>query len=352
MRLYIGRNHQQKDRSVQSVFRLAGNDEDALTYALGFLLAQDQGFCRKVLRLCGVQAPVNSLETYKVSLQEVTDTRFGRRDVVVEGVGMRVVLEAKIGRGEPTVFQLSKYADEHRLWGNFQRKVIVALTQVELSSSFRSAMEQRLSEQRINFRAVQWHQILELALSHRPANNSQATRFLHDEFIRYAMKDYNMGYYDAEVHIQDVNPLNAKIFRECWIYVTSLKDKRAPLYFAPYCTKQGSRSGINQLSKVVDTRVVRLADEPDYLESGTPEQIRRWADGWARLRDRAQREGFQDGEVRLLFFDEPMPLTATPLSKKAFNATLPNKQIPKQIPKGFSLGFDELLRGVRLASNG
>ena len=31
-------------------------------------------------------------------LQEVTVSSFGRRDIVIEAVGMRVVLEAKIGR--------------------------------------------------------------------------------------------------------------------------------------------------------------------------------------------------------------------------------------------------------------
>ena len=213
-------------------------------------------------------------------------------------------------------------------------------------------MEQRLSEQRILFRSVQWHQILKLALGHRPALDSQTTRFLHDEFVRYAMRDYDMGYYDAEVHIQDVNPLNAEIFSECWMYVTSLKDKRAPLYFAPYCTKQGARTGISHVSKVIDTRVVRFAEEGEHLGSGTLEQLRHWKDGWAKVRSRALREGFADGEVRLFFLDEPVPLTEIPLSKKSFNATEPVKQIPRQIPKGFSLGFDELLRGARRASNG
>lgn len=43
MRLFIGKNHDQKVASapVQSIFRLAGNNEDVLTYALGFLLARD-----------------------------------------------------------------------------------------------------------------------------------------------------------------------------------------------------------------------------------------------------------------------------------------------------------------------
>ena len=45
MRLHIGKNHWGKTSNpVQSIFRLAGSDEDALTYALGFLLAHDPQF--------------------------------------------------------------------------------------------------------------------------------------------------------------------------------------------------------------------------------------------------------------------------------------------------------------------
>ena len=36
MRLYIGKNHEGEAAPVQSIFRLAGSDEDALTFGLGF----------------------------------------------------------------------------------------------------------------------------------------------------------------------------------------------------------------------------------------------------------------------------------------------------------------------------
>ena len=50
MRLYIGKNHRGKTtKPVQSIFRLSGSNEDALTYALGFLLARDHEFCFKLV---------------------------------------------------------------------------------------------------------------------------------------------------------------------------------------------------------------------------------------------------------------------------------------------------------------
>jgi len=48
-------------------------------------------------------------------------------------------------------------------------------------------------------------------------------------------------------------------------------------------------------------------------------------------------------EQTILFLDEPMPFRSPPLTKNAFNATCPSKQIPQQIPQGFSLRFDDLL---------
>ena len=72
MRLQIGQT------PVQSIFRLAGNDEDALTYALGFLLAHDADLCQKFVRLCGVK-PAGAFKCdYIIRLQEASG-RFGRR---------------------------------------------------------------------------------------------------------------------------------------------------------------------------------------------------------------------------------------------------------------------------------
>ncbi len=341
MRLSIGKNHQGEGRTVQSIFRLIGNDEDALTYALGFLLARDPDFCVKVVRLCGIKAPRRLRDAYTVHLQEVTDRRFGRRDIVIEADNLRVVLEAKIGKSEPTDGQLLKYADENSLWEKFSRKAVVALTQVELRSSILDKTHSKLSDKGITCSAVQWHQIVELALRHVPSDNSEVSRYLLDEFIRYARKDYNMGYHDAEVFIQDVGTHSAKIFRECWLYVGVPKDKWAPLYFAPYFTP---RIGITHISRVADTKLVKLSEGSEVIDVGTNEQRERWRAGWSDFRGTGPGEGEKDREFLLFLLEEPITFRATPLTKKSFNSTEPPKKIPPTIPKGFSLRFDELLR--------
>ena len=132
-----------------------------------------------------------------------------------------------------------------------------------------------------------------------------------------------MGYYDAEILIQDVNPLNAEIFKEGWMYVTSLKDKKAPLYFAPYFTKKGANSGIEMISRVIYSEIVKLADTGDDVEAPTDEHRKRWLEGLCRLRIRTEKEGFFHDDQRLFYLDRPKILWNIPLSKKSFNNTKP-----------------------------
>ena len=347
MRLHIGKNHGDTTFPVQSVFRLAGDDEDALSFGLGYLLAYDPDFCVRVIRACDVSPPRALGSDYSVFLQEVTGRGFGRRDIVIEGRGMRVVLEAKIGGALPTQGQLLKYASERELWKRFNRKAIVSLTQVGLPSETRRLVGEKLSKLDVSFHHVQWHRIMELVLGHRPRKDTPVSRHLFREYVRFIRRDYRrMGYYDAEILIQDVNLINARIYEEGWMYVTGIKDKKAPLYFAPYFTRQNAREGISRLSRVEDVQIDRLADTQDWLEGRTGEPYERWRRGLSLLRERAGQENFLRSEVQLFFLSHPMTISEPPLTKRRFRETVSGKEIPNQIPKGFSLRFDELLQAI------
>jgi len=346
MQLYIGKNYPGNADAVQSVFRLAGGDEDALTFALGFLLAHDSVFCAELLKELGVVSRRHFKDGYSIHLQEVTERGFGRRDIVVEGNGTRIVLEAKVGGAEPTVGQLVKYAKESNLWKQYDTRAVVSLTQVELSATTTDKVRSELSKLDIRFHAAQWYQVVDLVMSYTPSNDSAISQYLFNEFIRYIRSDYQMGYYDAEVLIQDTNPLNAEIFKKGWMCVSSSKSKRAPLYFAPYFTAgHGANTGISVFGRVRYTEIAILADKQDIPGNPPSDKHRsRWEDGLAQLRRRACEEGFAHREVRLFYFDEPITFRTPPLTKKAFNAMGPPKQIPSMIPQGFSLRFDELMR--------
>ena len=101
-----------------------------------------------------------------------------------------------------------------------------------------------------------------------------------------------MDFYDAEVSIQDVNLLNAKIFEEGWMYVGSPGGKSAPLYFAPYFTRQGSNSGITMMSRVLHTEEVVLANDPDaYSDQTREEHNRKWERGLEYAQEAGQERG-------------------------------------------------------------
>ena len=158
-----------------------------------------------------------------------------------------------------------------------------------------------------------------------------------------------MGYHDAEILIQDVNDENAETYKEGWVYVTNpKKDKKAPLYFAPYFTKKAANygNGILSFSRVIDTRVLVLAHTKDigdtHVEPPSEVHCERWSKGLELLRNRKDAYRFLHSETRVFFLDRPISLLK-PITKDAWNGT---KNIPTQIPKGFSLRFDELLTGI------
>ena len=362
MRLYIGKNYQKRSDSVQSIFRLVGSDEDALTYALGFLLAHDSDFCAKLVRLFGIALRKPLGPNYAVHLQEVTDPKFGRRDIVIEGNGIRIVIEAKIGGAQPTDIQLFKYGREDGLWGNFKTRGVVALTKGAISETTRNKVDAKLSQKNIKFSSIQWHEILDLALRHRPSDDSQVSRYLFGEFIRYIREDYKLGYYDAEIYIQDVNYENASVFMEGWMYIGGTG---SPLYFAPYFTWAGSPNkgsnhpdqqyskGITKISRILGAEVLQPASmqEADLaarvreiVPGASEEQIEKWCRGHYLIRQRSDYAGFKNKGPLVLYLDEPITLWTNALTKQVFNAGNPPKKIPSQIPKGFSLQFDQLLR--------
>ena len=324
---------------------MVGNDEDALTFALGFLVANSPYLCTKLMRTLGINLRRPLVDDYSVHLQEVTAPGFGRRDIVIEVSGkIRVVLEAKVGGAEPSVQQLTKYAKEKELWRSFQTRAIAALTQVKLAEATAEVVQSELGNHGIQFLEVQWHEIMDLVLGHKARNESEITRYFLGEFIRYLRSDYHMGYYDAEVLIQDVDDVNKDIFETGWMYVTDVKDKQAPLYFAPYFTKKCKDSGLSRLARVLDIEhEVVLAQKENIVAGHTEKHRYRWGMGLKKLREVAIKRKFADKKVRLLYLDQPTSFRSAQLTKKGFNSTSPSKQIPNQIPKGFSLRFDELL---------
>ncbi len=340
------------ERSVHSVFALGKRNEDALSYALGYLLAHDAALCADFLRVSGVlsRRPRRQLRDnhYIVRLQQHDDV--GRMDVVVEFGQLSVVVEAKIGSGQPTVRQLLKYSRSQSLYTN---RAIVALTRDPLDRKVRSSTAARLAERDIGLHELQWHHVLEMLQRRLRAHDlTPEHELLLRHFISFFKEDYDMRYYDVEVFIQDVNQENEEIFEEGWAYVNRPHAHSAPIYFAPYFTKQCSTPGVYRAA-----RVLHVEEADDLHDAALIERMKRFfareqedanvADNWKkhwenglkmiiRRANRARRRGEQWGAVKLYFLGEPFSLLDAPLRKP--------KNFP-QIPTNYSRTIEQLKQG-------
>jgi hypothetical protein len=352
-----------------NVYRLVGRNEDALTYALGHLMAIDDGFMLEVLKGVGVLQKVQGKqykayrENYTVCLQEQRDAGpSGRRDIVIEAGGshgLRVVVEAKIGKGQPDACQLLRYtvgcdcgrhppeAAERirRAWGDHEQKVIVALTRDTLDSEVSHRVLSKLGGSGIELRTAQWHQILTVALDQRRRVQGDTPRSLFlGEFVNFFREHYEMNTYQAEVMVKKDNPLHAKnVYFDGYMYAGDPRDIQSPLYFAPYFTKEcvgkvpGIESaGISFISRVIRVRQVRLDALKENPESAADYEIRadrhweHWQRGLYAIAELARDEQWSGPVQQLYFLSEPASLNRTILG-------------PAQIPPGFRTTLFDLL---------
>lgn len=362
--------HKEPRPHAANVYRLVGRDEDALTYALGHLMAIDDEFMLEVLKGVGVLQKVRGKqykayrEDYTIHLQEQRDAGpSGRRDIVIEAggcCGLRVVVEAKIGKGQPDACQLLRYTvgcdcGRHRpeaaerirqTWGDHKQKFIVALTRDTLDSEVSRTVRSRLGGSGIELRTAQWHQILTVALDRRRQVQGDTPQSLFvGEFLNFFREHYEMNTYQAEVMVKKDDPLNAKnIYFDGYMYVGGSRDIQLPLYFAPYFTKQcvgkvpGIQSaGISFISRVIRIREVRVGALKENPESAADYEIRaeRYWDHWQRglhaIAQRARDELWPDKDrIQLYFLSEPAGLNRTVVG-------------PRQIPPGFKTTLFDLL---------
>jgi len=356
--IYIGKvdGSGQRPTSCRSVFRLIGNNEDALTYSLGYLLAHDKRLCSDILKYKNTFKKKNEitwdmlLKGYSIHLQEITERKGGRRDIVIDFPRLRAVIEAKIGGAIPGKEQIRKYMDEFTNHAQ-DHKVIIALVRDSVSTERVSEdLSQECADNGITFYSLHWCEIIELVqkCSRSKENSPDEMHYLYGQFTRFFKEDYRMGFYDVEVKVQDVDEENRKIYMEGQMYVGGPTEA---LYFAPYFTRG---RGITHVSRVIRSMRTKVddsvfdafhrdinKDDPEYKQHWT-----KWRKGLELILKRAKRPkekkgGFYGKECTLYFLGQPIRVRRQPLLKsKSF----------RQIPPFFSLRFDQLLTLKELGS--
>jgi hypothetical protein len=368
--------HKQDHGQTANVYRLIGRNEDALTYGLGHLMAIDDEFMLEVLKELAVIPRIRGRRyqgyraSYEVYLQEQRNVGgAGRRDIVLEAGGedgLRVVMEAKIGRGQPTACQLLRYSvgcacKNHRTetapdWGSRSAKYLVALTRSPLDSGVRTQMVERLKGSGITIASIQWHRIVKLALDRLNRLEGRSLRSLFfSEFVSFFRGFYEMDLYDAEVMVQDEDPRNAPIYFDGYMYVGGRRWPKMPLYFAPYFTKacawdatlpQVTTAGISWISKVTRVQQVTVTHLVRDAKGVADRDLRRYANWthWRRglegIRELAKRDAWT-GDVWLYFLSEPVSLGRT--IKKT-------KRLTRLVP-GFKTTLFDLLKSDTLGAS-
>jgi hypothetical protein len=150
------------DAKCSSIFRLVGKDENALTYALGYLLAHDPVLLIAFLKTAGVLGSVrgkryaSEFSNYDIVLQERNDVR--RMDLVVRShSGIRVIIEAKVGRDQPSTCQLLHYTIGCRFpdhgglpesWQGYDRRFLITLTTFPVSTHISREVQMLLADEK------------------------------------------------------------------------------------------------------------------------------------------------------------------------------------------------------------
>jgi hypothetical protein len=210
-------------QNAVNVYRLLGTDENSLSAALGHLMVIDSTFMVEVLKKMGVLPHIRGKsymeyrKNYTVSLQDQASLGSGgRKDIVIEAGEtnrLRVVIEAKIGKGSPDSCQLLRYSigcycgnhpkpkseEMQQMWGASQYKFIVALTRDPLNAQTRVAVSQKLYNSGIKLCAIQWSDVLAVALERLKQDPEILQRIFLQEFVEFFKEYYEMRSYQVEV---------------------------------------------------------------------------------------------------------------------------------------------------------
>jgi hypothetical protein len=148
-------------RKVETVFELLGENENAMTYSLGWALSKCPSFCFGFANLLGIESGFS--ENMHIRLQDYGHDK-GYTDIeLIDPARHHVIVEAKRGFIVPSDMQLEKYAD--RLLANADAKakrVLVVLAESDRDESWLQ-IHSPTSIKDISVLAITWRRFQEMA---------------------------------------------------------------------------------------------------------------------------------------------------------------------------------------------
>lgn len=190
-------------RKIVSIFQLLGENENDITYSLGWALSQSKAFLREFLELSLDYKENFNYDEVEVSLQEYED-RYGITDIEIELKNkFFLIIEAKRGWNLPTKEQLIKYARRKDFKNNpacLKRLVVIT----ECNSDFYNSNFHFDLIDGIKLSKLSWRSMY-LCSKRATANGRYAEKRLLSELIEYFERIMTMQKVDSN-----------------WVYVVSL----------------------------------------------------------------------------------------------------------------------------------
>ena len=149
------------DQKAETVFDLIGSDENAMTYSLGWALAECDGFCESLSVMLGIADGFS--DATHIRLQEHVREK-GFTDIELHDPGRHhIIIEAKRGFTVPSTNQLEKYADRLSADGDTKaNKMLVVLAESDRDDQWQ-AQHVPTSIKGIAVRAISWKKIQQVA---------------------------------------------------------------------------------------------------------------------------------------------------------------------------------------------
>lgn len=199
-------------KEVASIFRLIGNNENALTFALGYTFSQNTAFLIEFLKhkqiIPKIQGKnyLNEFSELKVSLQKYNDDKSGIKDIVVESKDLRLVIEAKTDSSFPSEKQIMKYADNNINidWDKYDKKYILLLTRRQISIDSYKNVALKLKAKGIVLSFSSWGDIYGLLRNYSFESPNTIQEFILTEFAKFISKDYEVNIIEKEVMYRKV----------------------------------------------------------------------------------------------------------------------------------------------------
>jgi hypothetical protein len=194
---------------VHSIFSLIGKDENALTYALGYVFKERKDILISFLKEIGVLeikrgASYSKLFTnYIINLQQYNDNKSGIKDITIEDSkkNIRIVIEAKIDDSIPSKDQIKKYYDKkiNLDWESYTSKYIIILTRREIPKTELKELRNKLKRLDIILINTTWSHVYKIINHFGNSKSFDFSEKIVSEIKSFLMEDYKVKYFENEV---------------------------------------------------------------------------------------------------------------------------------------------------------